>query len=135
MPSPTISHIIGITALITMIFVTQFFYFYVVDNVRAEMARKELKENVDYVSDTLENLFFLVNSTSSNVTLEKDLKLPSDIIDSTYIIEISYNESNFVQEIHAYLKGNPSVDASSWIIPGLKVDQTEYEIIDRKSVV
>ncbi|RLI47208.1 hypothetical protein DRO69_01135 [Candidatus Bathyarchaeota archaeon] len=128
MPAYTISHVIFTSALITLIFLMQFSFLYVVDNMKMEMIKRELKEIADYVSDTLANLYFLVNSTNySNVTLEKTLNLPSHVQDSTFIINITSNGGD-AQSVHAYLKDNSRIDASSWILPGLKVgSQTSVE--------
>ena len=76
MPAQTISHVICTTALVALIFVTQFFYVQVVNNLQAEMTRRELKEIADYVSDTLANLYFLANSTNLDIELEKSLACP-----------------------------------------------------------
>ncbi len=116
------SHIIFTSALIALIFLMQFSFTFVVDNMKTEMIKRELKEITDYVSDTLANLHFLVNSTNySNVTLEKTLNLPSHVQDSIFIINITLNEGS-AQSIYAYLKDNIQIDVSSWILPGLKVE-------------
>jgi len=96
--------------------------------MKTEMIKRELKEITDYVSDTLANLYFLVNSTNySNVTLEKTLNLPSHVQNSFFIINITLNEGS-AQSIHAYIKDNIQIDVSSWILPGLKVgNQTSIE--------
>lgn len=122
------SHVICTSALIALVFLMQFSFMYVVDNMRTEMIKRELKEITDYVSDTLANLYFLVNSTGySTVTLEKTLKLPSDVGGSTFIMNITLN-GDFAQSIYAYIKSNPQVDVSSWILPSLKVEnQTSIE--------
>jgi len=90
--------------------------------LKTEMIKRELKEITDYVSDTLANLYFLVNSTNySNVTLEKTLNLPSHVEDSTFVINITLDGGS-AQSIYAYLKDNARIDVSSWILPGLKVE-------------
>jgi len=131
MPAPTMSHVICTAALIVLIFVMQFSYFYVVDNISAEMTRRELKEIADYVSDTLANLYFLVNSTNRDIALQKTLDLPSDIRGSTYLIEIAFNETpqgKFAQHVHACIKDKSRISATSWLLPGLRVgNQTQVE--------
>ena len=120
MPAQTISHVICTTALVALIFVTQFFYVQVVNNLQVEMTRRELKEIADYVSDTLANLYFLANSTNLDIELEKSLSLPSEIKDSTYIIKI-VNASSSAQSVSTYLEGQSSIYATSWLLPGLMV--------------
>ncbi len=122
------SHIIFTSALVALIFLMQFAFIFVVDNMKTEIIERELKEITDYVSDTLANLYFLVNSTNySNVTLEKTLNLPSHVEDSIFVINITLNEGS-AQSIYAYLKDNSRIDVSSWILPGLKVEnQTSIE--------
>jgi hypothetical protein len=127
MPAPTMSHVIFTGALVVMIFATQFFYLQVIDNIWAEMARRELKEIADYVSDTLANLYFLVNSSSLDIEIEKNLDLPSEIRDSTYIVEI-IDASGFAQNVSAYLKDRSWIYATSWLLPGLKVDESKRRI-------
>ena len=137
MPAQTISHVICTTALVALIFVSQFFYVQVVNNLQAEMTRRELKEIADYVSDTLANLYFLVNSTDCDIELEKSLNLPSEIRDSTYIIQIVADTSGSAQNVTTYLKGQSSIYATSWLLPGLKVNQIECETVEsgEKTVV
>jgi hypothetical protein len=122
------SHIIFTSALIALIFLMQFSFTFVVDNMKTEMIKRELKEITDYVSDTLSNLYFLVNSTNySNVTLEKTLNLPSYVENSIFVINITLAEGS-AQSIYACIKDNSQIDVSSWIIPGLKVkNQTAIE--------
>jgi len=111
-----------------MVFLMQFSFMYVVDNMRTEMTKRELKEITDYVSDTLANLYFLANSTnSSNVTLQKTLSLPSDVGGSTFIINITSNE-NFAQSTYAWIKGNSQINTSSWISPSLKIGNQSQTI-------
>lgn len=128
MPAYTISHVIFTSALITLIFLMQFSFIYVVDNMKTEMIKRELKEITDYVSDTLANLYLLVNSTNyGNVTLEKALNLPSYVENSIFVINITLAEDS-AQSICAYVKDDSRIDVSSWIIPGLKVEnQTAIE--------
>jgi len=128
--APTISHVICTTALILLIFVMQFSYFYVVDNISAQMARRELKEIADYVSDTLANLYFLANSTNRDVILQKTLDMPSAVRDATYLVEIVFNETLLAQNVHAYIKDNSRIDTTSWLLPGLRVDDSQYEPVE-----
>lgn len=109
-------------ALVMLIFVMPFFYAIVVDNIRADMIRLELKEITDYVSNTLANLYFLVNSTdSSDVSLEKELLyLPYTVENSIYIVKIDGSGGN-ASKITACLKDRSWVAVDAWLVPGLKV--------------
>ena len=120
MPAPTISHVILTGALIVLVFTVQLFFFYVVDNIWAEMVRRELKELTDYVSDSLANLYFLMNSTSVDTTLKKTLKLPSRVSGSSYRLEI-VNSGGSAQGVKAYIEVKTWVNSTSWLPPGLKV--------------
>lgn len=126
MPAPTISHVILTAALIVLVFTVQLFFFYVVDNIWAEMVRRELKELTDYVSDSLANLYFLVNSTSMDTALKKTLKLPSRVSGSSYRIEIIVNSNGVAQGVSAYVEVKTWVNSNSWLPPGLKVDSGKY---------
>ena len=128
MPSPTISYLICSMALVMLIFVMPFFYAIVANNIRADMIRRELKEITDYVSNTLANLYFLVNSTDSpDVSLEKELMyLPSTVENSVYIVNIDGSGEN-ASKITAYLKDRSSVEVDAWLVPGLKVG-ADYSI-------
>ncbi len=121
MPAPTISHVILTGALIVLVFTVQLFFFYVVDNMWAEMVRRELKELTDYVSDSLANLYFLMNSTNLDTTLKKTLKLPSRVSGSAYRIEI-VNLGGSAQAVKAYVEVKTWVNSTSWLPPGVKVD-------------
>lgn len=120
MPAPTISHVILTGALIVLVFTVQLFFFYVVDNIWAEMVRRELKELTDYVSDTLANLYFLMNSTSLDTSLKKTLKLPSRVSGSSYKVEI-VNSGGSAQSVRAIVDVKTWVNVTSWLPPGLKV--------------
>ncbi len=122
MPAPAISHLICSGALVMLIFLLPIFYSTVANDIRAGMTQKELKEISDYVSSTLANLFFLVNSSNvREITMQKSLIfLPSVVEDSIYILRIEAAGSDVIQ-ISTFLKGSPSVVGSAWIGPGLKV--------------
>lgn len=129
MPAPAMSHMICSIALITLIFLMPAFYVMVSDNLEAEMMKRELREIANYVSNTVSNLYFLVNNTSvSNASLEKDLVyLPSAVEDSIYILNIVEDGGN-ATKISAYLKSNSAIAADSWLLPGLKAgSQTTIE--------
>ena len=128
MPAPTISHVILTGALIVLVFTVQLFFFYVVDNIWAEMVRRELKELTDYVSDTLANLYFLMNSTSLDTSLKKTLKLPSRVSGSSYKVEI-VNSGGSAQSVRAIVDVKTWVNVTSWLPPGLKVYAPSNQVI------
>jgi hypothetical protein len=129
------SHIICIGALVSLIFVMPLFYFSVVDNVTVEMMERELKEVADYVSNSLGNLYLLANSTNCEVLLEKRLDLPSSIRDSTYCVEIVYNNDSSAQYVKAYSKDSSGIHADSLILPGPKADIARARIESGGDVV
>jgi len=129
-PAPTISYMICTGALIVLIFTVQIFYLYVVDNIWAEMARRELKEITDYVSDTVANLYFLANSTNADVSLEKTLSLPLDVSGSSYSLVMLWDSKNITQSVQAAFKGKTWLKATSWLPPGLKVNRGKYQPIE-----
>jgi len=125
------SHIICTSALIALVFVMQFSFMYVADNMRTEMSKRELREISDYVSDSLANLYFLANSTDcANVTLEKTLSLPSNVQGFTYSLSIYFNASTFeALSVNASTRGSLWAEATSWLLPGLKVDPNATKTI------
>jgi len=129
LPAPTISHVILTGALVVLVFTVQLFYFYVVDNIWAETVRRELRELTDYISDTIANLYFLINSTSFDTALKKTLNLPSQVSGSYYIAEI-VSSGNSAQSIRAYIERKTWVNATSWLPPGLKIYSQENEQIE-----
>ncbi len=122
MPAPAISHLICSGALVMLIFLLPVFYSTVANDIKAGMTQKELKEISDYVSSTLANLFFLVNSSNvRDVSMQKSLIfLPSVVEDSIYVLRIEAAGTD-VTKVSTFLKGNPLVVGSAWIGPGLKV--------------
>lgn len=136
MVAPTMSHIIGMVALISLIFILPLFYFHIVDNVTIEMKERELKEVADYVSNSLWNLHILANSADSNILLTKKLELPSSIRGSTYCVEIIYDLEGSAQYVTAYMRDSSEVSADSLVFPGLTVDsQTGYLIESGEKLV
>lgn len=130
MVAPTLSHIILAGALIAVIFTVQVFYFYVVDNVWNEMTRKELKELTDYVADTIANLYLLANSTNTNPTLEKTLRLPTHVADFSYTLEITYDQNRTAQTVKSALQAKSWIGSTSWLPRGLKVDLSRTATIE-----
>ena len=130
MPAPAISHLICSTALIILIFVMPFFYVVAVDNIRVDMIRRELREIADYVSNTIANLYFLVNSTEVlDVSLQKELVyLPSNVENFVYVLRIVESNGSALK-VTAYLRDRPSVAADAWLAPGLKVDNKRSSIV------
>lgn len=117
------SHLICSSALIILIFLMPFYYFYIVDNMNTEMAMREMKEIADYVSNSFGNLCFLANSTSSDVELYKGLSLPSNVQGAAFIVELVYDNVTYSgQSVRARLRDRPAVDGVSWLPPGLNVD-------------
>ena len=128
--APAIGHLIGTTGLIVLIFIMPLFYSNVVENVELDVIKRELKEIADYTSNTIENLYFLVNSTDSiEVNLEKELVyLPSNVENSDYVLEIIEYENGTISHLAASLKDTPSVEVYSWFIPGLNVIEANKAI-------
>ena len=122
MVAPLMSHLICSSALIILIFLMPFYYFYIVDNMNTEMATRELKDIADYVSNSFGNLYFLANSTSSDVELRKDLSLPSNVQGAAFVVELVYDSDYSVQSAKAHLRDKVAVYADSWLPPGLNVD-------------
>ncbi len=133
------SHVICTSALIALVFVMQFSFMYVADNMKTDMTRRELKEISDYVSDTLANLYLLANSTEyGDLTLEKTLSIPSDVQGSTYSLSLYYNTSTTEAiSVNASTIGSLKSEATSWLPPSLKVnlDATQTIVSDVETVV
>ncbi len=133
------SHIILTSALIALIFLMQFSFMYVVDNMRTEITQRELKEIADYVSDSLGNLYLLANSTDcDNVTLKKTLSIPSHIQGLTYNLSLYYDTTtNEAISVNASTTGSLKSEATSWLPPSLKVnlDATQTIVSDVETVV
>jgi len=122
--APAISHLIGTIGFIVLIFVLPLFYFNIVQNVETDVISRELQEIVDYTSSTVENLYFLVNSTNSqDLVMEKELVyLPTYVEESVFQLELVSNETDGEGlYVRAVLKNDNSVEAYSWLIPGLRV--------------
>ncbi len=120
MPAQTMTHIICTSALITLILVMPLFYSYAIDNINVEMKERELKEVADYISNSFGNLYLLADSTNCDVLLKKKLDLPSSIRDSTYYVEIVYDQNGSAQYVKASLKDSSGISADSLILPGPK---------------
>lgn len=135
MTAPAISHLICTSALVVLIFVMPFFYVTIADDIQMNTLRRQLKEITDYVSNTLANLHFLVNSSDSmDVSLEKQLLyLPSSVGNQIYILQIDGSGTN-ASSIVAYLKHRSSVKVEAWLLPGLKKD-TKYQSVESREAV
>jgi len=122
--APAISHLIGTTALIALIFVLPLFYTNVVNTIEMDVIEKELQEIADYTSNTIENLYFLLNSSNSLSvsSMEKELVyMPSAVENSIYFLEIVPSVNGSSPYVHAELKNDNSVAVDSWLLPGLNV--------------
>jgi len=107
------------------------------DSIAQEMAQRELTEIADYTSNTLANLFYLANSTvtTSEISLTKDLLyLPLTVENNIYVLNITSTGGN-ASRVTAYLRDSSSIMGSSWLVPGLKVEDDYSLEIGGKSVV
>ena len=121
MPAPTLSHLICTTALILLIFVMQFFYMQIINNVQAEVMRREFKDIANHVSNTFSNLYYLLNSSRSSTILRKTLEVPERVEGMLYYIQINCTGGN-ADSIKVYLSSDNSVYAVAWLVPGLKAN-------------
>lgn len=124
MTAPAISHLLGTIGFIVLIFFLPLFYFNIVENIQTDVALRELKEVADYTSNTIGNIYFLVNSTNSDyISIEKELiYFPTEVENSIYVLEIKSNITTGEAEyVTAKLKNDNSVEAISWLLPGLKI--------------
>jgi len=123
MASVVIGHLICTTALIVLIIILPVYYSNVQDNIRVNVMKIELKEIADYVSNTLANTYFLVNSTSSSpVNLTKTLVyLPNTVENSFFVVQIDENGGT-AASITAYIKDRPTVQSTAWLSTGLKCE-------------
>lgn len=109
-------------ALVGLIFLMPFFYDIAINNLRADMFQRELQEVTNYVSNTFENLYFMVNSTDyTDVSLQKELiYMPPTIEDWVYVLSIS-GSGGSASSVTAHLRDQASVTAKAWLAPGLKL--------------
>ncbi len=116
-----------------------YFYYHIVDNVQTDVITRELKELTDYTSNTVENLYFLINSTNSaDISLEKELVyLPSTVENAFYSLEIVSSDSKTASYLRAtaYIENNQSIIVNSWLIPGLNLDQEKVRIVSGEKTV
>ncbi len=116
-----ISQLICTVALIALIIVLPAYYSNVKNDIRVSVVKVELQEIADYVSSTLANTYYLVNSTdSNNVNLTKTLVyLPDTVENSFFNVTINGNSAN-ATSVSAYLVDTPSVYSTAWLGTGLK---------------
>ncbi len=115
------SYLICSMSLVALIAIMPYLYSVERDNIEVEISTAQLTEIADYTSNTLENLYFLANSTNNNnVDLTKKLLyLPLTVQDSFYTLKIS-SVGNNASRVVASLKDRPSISGESWLVPGLK---------------
>ncbi len=127
MAAPALSHLICSMALVVLIFLTPVFYAFSMNSVTTQLTKRELTEIADYTSNTLENLYYLANSTNSiplNLTKEMTY-LPSNVENSAFVLYITSSDGNALK-ITAYLRDQPAIAVESWLSPGLKVDSKNF---------
>jgi hypothetical protein len=113
-------------ALVVLIIIMPVFYSNIQDNITVDVIEMELKEIADYVSNTYENAYFIVNSTNVqeiNVT-KRLVYLPSYVEDHVFEIRIE-NENSTAAGITTYLKDRPGIQATAWLSPGMKINNIE----------
>lgn len=126
MAAPAMSYLICSMALVALILVLPAFFAIERNNVAEQMAERELTEICDYTSNTFENLFILANSTNSQtLTVTKELLyMPITVEDSFYTLKIvSAPDVSNAAQVTAFLNDRPWVKGSSWLVPGLKVNE------------
>ena len=129
MAAPAMSYLICSIGLVVLILVLPAFFAMERDRVAEELMVRELTEISDYTSNTLENLFLLANSTTSQqLTITKELiYLPLTVEGSPYVLKISSVDSA-ASRVTAYLENKPSVAGTSWLVPGLKTSENSLLI-------
>lgn len=138
MAAPAMSYLICSMGLVVLILVLPGFFALERDRVTEQMAERELTEICDYTSNTLENLFLLANSTNSpTLTVTKELiYLPMTVEGSFYTLQIVPAVSDASSpRVTAFLNDRHWVNASSWLIPGLKVTGDALLAINGTSMV
>ncbi|HEX9261607.1 MAG TPA: hypothetical protein VF893_03680 [Candidatus Bathyarchaeia archaeon] len=125
------SHLICSMALVALILVLPSFFAMERNGVAEQMAQRELTEICDYTSNTLENLFLLANSTNVkelNVTKEL-IYLPMTVEGSFYTLRIDAATDDATSpRVTAFLNDRSWVQGSSWLVPGLKVNEEPLAI-------
>ena len=123
MAAPAMSYLICSMGLIVLILALPFFFATEQASISEEMARRELTEISDYTSNTLNNLYFLANSTAMKGNLEITktlLYLPLTVQDSFYELSIT-SEGENASKVTAVLNGKSWVAGESWLVPGTKM--------------
>ena len=120
MAAPAMSQLICSMALVALILVLPSFFAMERNSLTEEMAKTELTEISDYTSNTLENLFLLAKSTSSEkVTITKELVyLPLRVEGSAYTLRLTFDQGT-ASRVTAFLNDKPWVESSSWLAPGM----------------
>ncbi len=126
MASIVISQLICTTALIVLIIILPVYYSNVQDNIRVNVIKIELKEIADYVSSTLANTYFLVNSTDSTpLNLTKTLMYLPDTVESSFFVVRIDSVGTTATSVTAYVKDQPSIQSTAWLSTGLKCQNLE----------
>jgi hypothetical protein len=135
--SPTVSHVICSMGLIFLITAMPFFFAMEKNSYSEEIAKRELTEISDYTSNTVANLYFLLNSTNS-VELEITktlLYLPQTVENSKYMLGITSMDGLNASKVTAFLKAKSWVVGDSWLIPGLRIMNESLLEISGNSVL
>lgn len=134
MAAPAMSHIICSVGLIVLVIVLPVFFAAERNSIAQDLARRELTEITDYTSNTLQNLFLLANSTTDKeLIITKELiYLPLTVEGSFYTLNIQSIDGVNASRVNAFLNDKPAVEASSWLVSGLKV--TSDQSIDIKNI-
>jgi hypothetical protein len=130
------SYLICSMALVVLIIAMPFYFAMERNSVTEETAKRELTEISDYTSNTLANLFYLANSTDSgSVNITKQLiYLPLMVSGSSYTLRITSEGMNALK-ITSSLMDKPQIAGDSWLVPGLKVLNSDTINITSKAVV
>ena len=134
MAAPAMSHIICSVGLIVLVIVLPVFFAAERNSIAQDLARRELTEITDYTSNTLQNLFLLANSTTDKeLIITKELiYLPLTVEGSFYTLNIQSIDGVNASRVNAFLNDKPAVEASSWLVSGLKI--TSDQSIDIKNI-
>ena len=137
MAAPAMSHIICSIGLLVLTLVMPVFFAMEQNSIAQDMAIRELTEITDYTSNTLQNLFLLANSTNSEkLTLTKEMiYLPLTVEGSFYTLTIQSMDGVNASKISAFLKDEPTVEGSSWLISGLKITSEQSVEVSNNLIV
>ena len=128
MPHPILSHVIGTSMLIMLSIIVVASITMIVLLVQANNLKTRLQEVAEHIASTITDVVTIMNSSSINKYIVKEITLPKDLEEKGFIVRIGKDSSGCYVE--AYMPTAPWINVKTplnWALENIKIYEKDDE--------